>query len=289
MADITKRVPDCGECGERGKKHKKHKKHHKHHKHHNHHDHHEKRCQDHPDEAAIQALNTDLTYWPTDLQQHCLFFQFAMVGDPTLPAQFGALYAQWAAYLATPQPRSVPAAIALTQQTNALCQSVYARQLQPTTNTGSPGATGWLGWLYPSVTAHCIEEGQYFLDALNGVTLTPQQLRNIWLEWNADHAINISHFIDPQQFPQVATATGYHQTFIDEQTRANRQDVGCDCKLAGQAIETGVNFNAFLDSLHTGAGLPTEVLSVLIPLVVTHIKAETVAANQILALLGCRP
>jgi len=166
-------------------------------------------CSDAPNNAAITALNTDLLLWAKDLQGHCLFQQFGEVADPAVQTQAGVLYNDWAVYIAGGDPGgvNVPNAIIHATATVAFCAMIQTRL-----NNGE-----WLGWLLPDVIDHMLREAQYFLAALNGTTWTPQQIRQIWFEFQADHAGFVAHFIDPTEPASIAQATAFQKAFSSYQ------------------------------------------------------------------------
>jgi len=260
-------------------------------------------CVNHPDDAAIALINGDQDLWGADLAEHNLFQQFAgspypdglaawpsgAVGAPgSWGGDSGWLKGRWDAWLATPPVRDQLVLWGLLADTEYYFNAGLAAQ-----------ASGqWVGWLAPSIFEHILEETVYFRQAVFGDAVaytptptpkvwTPQQLRQIWTEWVADHAVNVSHFIDPQQTAYVDQAVAFHDTFVAFGTQAALQTVGCDCALDPKIIEGNVNFNGFLDGLMIGT--PQAVPSVLIIQIINHLKVEGIVCNQIVALLNCGP
>jgi hypothetical protein len=246
-----------------------------------------KHCTNHPDQAGINALMTDIVYWSRDLMEHCIFHQFALDGNPALAAQAGALAAQWQAFISGGYVGGLPAAKALALQTIALEQAIV-NYMQGPFNLGT---SGWVGWLSVDVYTHCIEEAQAFVDSIDGKVWTPQELRDLWVKWNAEHAQNGQSFIAPKSAEkQLDESRKISDRFYEQRAKMlkiGEHDNKCDPALDKETIDLGIKYNEFLDSLHVGEGAPAEVPTVYIPLVITHVKAETDAANQILRLLDC--
>jgi len=260
-------------------------------------------CVNHPDDAAIAILNGDQTFWGADMADHNLFQQFAgspypdgltawpsgTVGAPgTWNGDSGWLLGRWSAWVATPPVRNQLTLWNLLADTEYYFNAVLATQ-----NTGQ-----WVGWLAPSIIEHILEETVYFRQAVFGDATaytptptpkvwTPQQLRQIWTEWIADHAVNVSHFLDPQQTLYVDQAVAFHDTFTAFNAEVALQTIGCACDLDPKIIEGNVNFDAFLDALMIGT--PQAIPSVLIIQIITHLKAEGLVCNQIVSLLDCGP
>jgi len=253
-------------------------------------------CTNHPNAVGIAALMSNLVYWSNDLWEHCIFHEFAITNNPGFLARAqtlanpGAGVANcWPDYITGGYPGGAAGALVLAVKTRDLEQDIF-NQMQLA--AVYPAFAGFVGWLSQDVYAHCISEAQAFIDTINGKIWQPQELRDLWWEWNGEHAANGQSFIAPSAVASVNQSREFATQFFNQRAQMVAIGTGgnaCSCDLDVAATATGVAYNSFLDGLHIGAPAPLAVPSTYITLVITHIKAETDAANAMIALLGCAP
>jgi hypothetical protein len=236
---------------------------------------------------------SDLVYWSKDLWEHCIFHEFAITNNPGFLARAQTLANpgagptnSWPDFITGGYPGGLAGARILAVKTQTLEQDIF-NQMQ------MPGLPGFVGWLSQDVYAHCISEAQAFIDTIDGKVWQVQELRNLWWSWNGEHAASGQSFIAPiSGKTSLDQSRAFSNKFFEQRDQMIAIGTGgtaCSCDLDAAAIASGVAYDSFLDGLHVGAGAPLQVPSVYIELVITHIKAETDAANQIIALLGCAP
>lgn len=258
-------------------------------------------CTNHPNAAGIAALMSDIVYWSQDLYQHCIFHEFAITNNAPLLARAQELanpHVPWDPTKSWPDfingnPPGIPpydgglvAARILAVKTRDLEQDIFNQMQQP-------GIAGFVGWLSQDIYKHCIAEANAWIDTIDGKVWAPQELRDLWWTWNAEHAGNGPNFLSA---PSAASSANQSRAFEAEFYKQRDQMIAigtggtaCSCELDTAAAASGVGYKSFLDGLHVGAGAPQQVPSTYIQLVIDHIKAETDAANQMLTLLGCAP
>jgi len=246
-------------------------------------------CTDTPNQVAIDALNNDLVLWGADIGQHCFFQSFGLnassdAARSPVPGGFQdralTLSNAWAVYNALPpvpgDPGDIADALTLLNGPTGTIQfniDVLAAQAAGT----------WTGWMYPAVIQHMLDEAVYFRDSLTGAVRTTDQLRQIWFDFQADHASFVVHLLDPTETTAMGQALQFQREFQTLQTKASAPTYDCQYDTIGEAMNA--SYNAYLTGLNIGGVGGAK--SIMNGYLIGHMIGEGNSTTAILQALGC--
>lgn len=154
--------------------------------------------------VPLDVALDEIRFWGHQLSEHVLFVTDALsrtFADESIKQRGMQLYQQWRAYLNGlfgPVHPSVPRP--LLSQVLLLIEAVrdYQVELWQRIKSGQ-----WIGYDYPSLLRHHLDEAMYFLRKLTGPVLTAEEEVAFWNMVNGDHAAVTAHLLDPSELKSV--------------------------------------------------------------------------------------
>lgn len=127
-------------------------------------------------------------------------------------------------------------------------------------------AGAWLGWAFPSLVQHMIDEEEFFLARVHQQPATVAQIMSFWLKERAGEAEVAAHLIDPSETAAVAkmSEAALRFTQLDRSAAAR-----CDAIVVALAGAAGVKANRELLAMQ-----PNRPLSLISPDLKAHVARE---------------
>lgn len=140
---------------------------------------------------------SEASFWGNQIREHMLFLKLLLV-DPNDKDVVTRLEKQWEAALAQlKRTHSAEVIRSLLDDTISYKKGLLA-ELQAGT---------WLGWAYPSLVEHILQEAEFLRQRIWGPQPDAQRVYDLSLKLSGDHALLIVHLLDLGETKLVADGT----------------------------------------------------------------------------------
>lgn len=212
-------------------------------------------------------MESDLEFWGQRVIEHALFCELLLT-DPTLRAEaLRHRAALEAAYLAKDQDKTLAALDPFME---------YKKRALAAQKNGT-----WIGWAFPSLIQHMIEEEAFFRRSLAGPPLSPIEVLRFWLHERRTETEASAKLLDP-------TAKKAETLFAQTAARYAQLEAATNGNAAATIAIPTANVAAEQNDVLRRSS-PQSPLSVIAPILNKHVLREgerCVETMQVLAALG---
>jgi DUF2935 family protein len=139
----------------------------------------------------------DMQFWGNQIREHMLFLKLLLV-DGSYKNEAATFETRWTTALA-----QVQATKNVNVVRNLLDETIeYKRELLSQLKQGK-----WLGWAYPSLVDHILQEAEFLRQRVWGPVPDAQRVYDLSLKLSGDHALLIVHLLDLGEGKLVAEGT----------------------------------------------------------------------------------
>lgn len=140
---------------------------------------------------------SDAQFWGNQIREHMLFLKLLLV-DPNDKARASQLESSWTTALPQLNRTRSPEVIR-----TLLDDTIdYKKQLLAELQAGT-----WLGWAYPALVDHILQEAEFLRQRVWGPVPDAQRVYDLSLKLSGDHALLIVHLLDLGEAELVADGT----------------------------------------------------------------------------------
>lgn len=177
-----------------------------------------------------QQIEDEVLFWLGQQEKEHLYFMMLGVVEPAIRNEAVRLFQ---AYEEASQKRDVRTLLALAPASQALKQSAM-----------QAASERWIGWLYPSLYQHMIQEIDFALLQTRR-DLSPREIACFWAKERSDVGIVVAKLFDPVEAQLSAQAMRYHVQLRDLYAACRRPSMG---NLSANVLQATSALNRMLEA-----------------------------------------
>lgn len=211
-------------------------------------------------------IDDEILFWLGQQEREHMMLMVLGVQEPNIRAEALKLHQTYEAAAARQDTRTL---LTLTGPSQALKRAAQ-----------QAATTGWIGFLYPGLYGHMIDEVDYALKRAAG-QMTPRDATCFWAKERAELAIVTAKLLDPSETEMTKTAMQHHVNLRDLQNACRRPSMdGLSTRALLQAVTA-------LDRFEEG-DVP-RAKNIIPPMLAAHELREGRRAEAILAAMSRTP